>query len=396
MGGGRVVSRQSSVPIPPTAGASLRRLPHKGDVSRFGADGLVVTRQRRILPGVTRPEGSAAVRMEQVIAQHRMRLIAVVEGSPSVREGCRRVGIHYSTYYDWVRRLEREGIEGLCGRAGRSRAKTPGRLRLESEVVALALANPPWGPDRLFYELSRRGVEVGSMSQVWRILRAHELNTRGRRWRLMAAARGMDQAAVALPNRSRSRVGVLHADSPGDLIQMDCFHIGALKEARLGAAKTPGVVWQYTAIDVASSFVWAELHTTARNPSAVHTTTLANRVAADLAAWGWPLKQISTDRGNEFIDHRFTQALSELGIRHRLIAPGRPQSNGKVEQVQDTILDECWKPAFVTATHPSITGLRGALEDYLGDYNHHRPHGGKWNQGRTPAEIIIPNTGNQP
>lgn len=336
------------------------------------------------------------MRMEQVIAQHRMRLIAVVESAPSVREGCRRVGIHYSTYYDWMARLRREGIEGLCGRPGRGRAKTPGRIRLEAEVVALALANPPWGPDRLFFELARRGVAAGSMSQVWRILVAHQLNTKSRRFRLMAAARGMDQAVEVLPPRHRSRIGVLAADQPGDLVQMDCFHLGALKEARLGAAKTPGVVWQYTAIDVASSFVWAEIHTTAHNPSAVHTSALAHRVAADLAAWGWPFKQVSTDRGNEFVDHRFTEALKGLGVIHRLIAPGRPQSNGKVEQVQNTILQECWKPAFVAATEPSITGLRGELNVCLEDYNHHRPHGGKWNQGRTPAEIIIPNPGNQP
>lgn len=336
------------------------------------------------------------MRMEQVIAQHRMRLIAVVEAAPSVREGCRRAGIHYSTYYDWLGRLRREGIEGLCGRSGRGRAKTPGRVRLESEVVALALANPPWGPDRLFFELTRRGVEVGSMSQVWRILRAHHLNTRGRRWRLMAAARGMDAALEALPARSRSRVGVLDAEQPGDLIQMDCFHIGGLKEARLGPTKKPGVVWQYTAIDVASSFCWAELHTTAHNPSGLHTTALAHRVAADLAAWGWPFKQVSTDRGNEFVDHRFTRTLTDLGVRHRLIAPGRPQSNGKVEQVQDTILEECWKPAFVAAAQPSITGLRQELDTFLDHYNHQRPHGGKWNKGHTPAEIITPNPGNQP
>src|SRR3972149_2363682 len=185
---------------------------------------LAGTRQRRILSGVLRLEGSAAVRTEQVIAQHRMRLIAVV-----------------------------------------------------------AWATPPWGPDRLFLELRRRGVAVGSMSQVWRILRSHELNTRSKRWRLMAAARGMSAATEALPPRYRGRVGVLDATEPGDLVQMDCFHIGALKEARLGAAKTPGVVWQYTAIDVASSFLWVELHTTAHNPSAVYTSPLAHRAASDRA-----------------------------------------------------------------------------------------------------------------
>ena len=46
---------------------------------------------------------------------------------------------------------------------------------------------------------------------------------------------------------------------------------------------TKGRVWQYTAIDMATSYAWAELHTTPLNPSAKYTSDLAKRVAADLA-----------------------------------------------------------------------------------------------------------------
>ena len=341
------------------------------------------------------------MRMEQVIGRYRMQLMTIVDSAPSRRAGCREAGIHHSTYYDWLSRLQREGVEGLTPRAGRSRMLSPARLRLEAEVVALSLANPPWGPDRLFDELRCRDVTVGSASQVWRILRAHELNTRGKRFRLIVSAMGLNQADETLdsfvrPPRSQRRRGRLQAQKPGDLVQFDCFHLGTLKEARLGADKKPGVVWQYTAIDVASSFVWAELFTMAHNPSAVHTSALALRVASDLARWGWHWEKCSTDRGNEFVDHRFGDTLAELGVEHRFIAAGRPQSNGKVEQVQNTLLQELWKPAFVGYHEPSITGLRQDLEDFLGYYNSHRPHGGKWNQGKPPAEIIIPNSGNTP
>ena len=91
------------------------------------------------------------MRVDQLIGSHRMRLMAVVEAAPSIRAGCRQVDIHPSTFYDWRNKLIREGIDGLTPRSGRSRIKTPGRLRLESEVVALALANPPWGPRRLYW-----------------------------------------------------------------------------------------------------------------------------------------------------------------------------------------------------------------------------------------------------
>jgi len=339
------------------------------------------------------------VRVDQLIADHRMRLMAVVAAAPSIREGCRRAGIHHSTYYQWTGRLEAEGLDGLVPIGARTRAKSPQRVRLEAEVVALSLANPPWGPDRLYWELHRRDVMVGSVSQVWRILRSHHLNTRRLRYRLLASTRGLAEADLyntALPRRSRPWRGTLKAEQPGDLVQFDCFQIGRLKEARLGVRKQQGMVWQYTAIDVASSFTWAEIHTTVHNPSATHTTTLAYRVAEDLTRWDWKWKTASTDRGNEFVAHRFQEALTDLGVTHRYIPPGRPQSNGKVEQVQNTILEECWKPAFIGYREPSITGLRDDLANYLTHYNHDRPHGGKWNKGQPPTTIITPNTGNHP
>ena len=55
-------------------------------------------------------------------------------------------------------------------------------------------------------------------------------------------------------------------------MQFDCFHVGRL-------SGTKGTVWQYTAIDVASAYTWAELHVTPRNPSAKWTYSPAAREA---------------------------------------------------------------------------------------------------------------------
>jgi hypothetical protein len=48
-----------------------------------------------------------------------------------------------------------------------------------------------------------------------------------------------------------------------------------------------------------------------------------------------------------------------------------------VERVQETILDECWKPAFARYPIPKYTGLRLDLHRYLDYYNTDRaPTGG--------------------
>src|SRR5207247_1701855 len=79
----------------------------------------------------------------------------------------------------------------------------------------------------------------------------------------------------------------------GDLVQVDCFYIGRLSGTR-------GRTWQYTAIDVASSYVWASVQVSEVNPDTKHCTALVRRVAGELSTAGWKLKAVSTDNGGEF------------------------------------------------------------------------------------------------
>jgi transposase InsO family protein len=126
----------------------------------------------------------------------------------------------------------------------------------------------------------------------------------------------------------------LDVDHPGQLVQLDCFCIGR-------PSGTKGTVWQYTAIDVASAYTWATLQVTHRNPSAQWTSQLARQAAADLASRGWRLERVMSDNASEFRSATFQATIAKLGARHSFIRAGRPQTNGCVERVQQTVLDEC-------------------------------------------------------
>jgi transposase InsO family protein len=201
----------------------------------------------------------------------------------------------------------------------------------------------------------------------------HGLNTRARRYGLVTG-----YAAPPTPERPQpAPERHLQVSRPGELVQLDCFCIGRL-------SGTKGTVWPDTAIDVASASTWATLHATRRNPSATWTSAPARQVAADLAARGWKLERVMTDNAQAFRPATFGQTMSQLGARHSLIRAGRPQTNGWVERVQQTILDECWKPAFARYLIPKQTGLRLDLERDLMYYNTERAHTGRWTNGRTP------------
>jgi transposase InsO family protein len=64
------------------------------------------------------------------------------------------------------------------------------------------------------------------------------------------------------------------------------------------------------------------------------------------------------------------QALDELGATGKLTRPYRPQTNGKVERFNRTLLDE-W--AYLRP-YTSNSERSAALTDFLHTYNHHRCH----------------------
>ncbi len=105
-------------------------------------------------------------------------------------------------------------------------------------------------------------------------------------------------------------------------------------------------------------------------------------------AAGWRLERVLSDNGNEFRGNQFTTMIERLGARHSRIHPSRPQTNGHVDALHGTILDECWRPAFARYLYRRYTGLRRELDTYLGYYNSDRVHHGRLTQGRIPADIV--------
>lgn len=314
---------------------------------------------------------------DDLIYRHRLLLFARA-GEVGVSRACEALGYHRSWYYRWKPLVERHGLEILRPRE-RRRPRMPNQLPpwVEERVLSFALGHPGLGPRRIAAQLALPmwGGLVVSASGVLKVLRRHGLGTRMRRLALVAGYAALPQPE-SLPAPEPLH---LEAEKPGDLVQLDCFYIGRL-------SGTKGRCWQYTAIDVASSYVWAEVHLIPVNPDTKFCSSLVHRVARELAEAGWQLKAVSTDNGGEFRAQEFRQAVAPA--QQRFIRAGRPQTNGCVERVQRTVLEECWRPTFARSLVPRYTALRRDLEQYLRYYNFERAHTGRRNNGRPPAELV--------
>ena len=211
---------------------------------------------------------------DDVLFGYRLRLFTLAEELGNVSEACRRMGVDRSTYYRLKPKLERYDFDGLRVRE-RRRPRMPNQIgpHLEHRVLAFALGHPGFGPRRVSAELRRSkwgGIRI-SEHGVWRVLRRFNLNTRSKRLALIARHADRYERQPALEPKA------LHIDAsePGEKVQIDCFYVGRL-------AGSKGVVWQYTAIDVASAYTWAMLRSSERNPTARQTAELVHQVAAEL------------------------------------------------------------------------------------------------------------------
>ena len=173
----------------------------------------------------------------------------------------------------------------------------------------------------------------------------HGLNTRAKRLSLVAG-----YAAPYEPPREPSPERHIEAERPGELVGIDCFFVGRLQG-------TKGAVWQLTAIDVASSFAWAELVTCPQgNPTGAQTSKLARRVSAELKPPAGGSSGCSRTTAASSAAH-FRQTL-DRARRPPHPDPRRPAADQRPRRgAAQTILEECWRPAFARYLHLRFTGL---------------------------------------
>ncbi len=323
--------------------------------------------------------------LEDRVHALRLRLFRRAEELGNVSGACREAGVSRSAYYQLRQRFLRYGADGLHPKHRRGRPGRPPELEavVERRILAEALAQPAWGPQRISDQLGMRGIRVAP-STVYRALRRQGLGTRKQRFGLLelhsASRAGLltERTRRALekarPTPSRRHV---EAKEPGELVCLDCFYIGKLKGV--------GKVWQITACDAASTYGLAMLFL--GDPRAAVAAEFLDRVVEHFAEAGWLVKRVLTDRGSEF-KGAFDEACKRHEIKHTRTKPRHAFTNGFVERLQGTILHEHWRIEFRRRYFTKLGQLERSLQSYLRLYNPERPHRGYRTRGRTPAQIV--------
>jgi transposase len=99
-------------------------------------------------------------------------------------------------------------------------------------------------------------------------------------------------------------------------------------------------------------------------------------------------RQAGLHAGGGRPNEAFAAFCGQLRVGWHFCDRGDPQTNGHVERLHRTILEECRRPAFARYLQVRFTGLRRDLTHYLHDYNCEREHHGRPTAGRRPADLV--------
>jgi transposase InsO family protein len=284
----------------------------------------------------------------------------VIEDGRPVAHVAAELNCSRATGYKWLRRWRDEGVPGLADRssvAHRLPGKTPAAV--EQRIVELRQARK-LGPARI-------APLVGLPAST-----VHAVLTRHRLHRLAWLDR-----PTGTPVRRYERA------TPGELIHVDVKKLGRLREG--GGWKAHGrdslerrrsrygvrVGYEYVhcAIDDHSRLAYAEIHP---DETAATCAGFLLRATEHFAGQGIArIQRVMTDNALAYRRSRaWREALDTIGARAVFTRRYRPQTNGKAERFNRTLLDE-WAYA---RPFTSATDRAEALPGWLHTYNHHRSH----------------------
>jgi transposase InsO family protein len=288
----------------------------------------------------------------------RLTLVMRIESGRPVAHVAAEMGVSRPTAYKWWGRWREGGsLEALADRSSRPGScphQTPAAVEAEIAELRRALK---LGPARIGHRL---GVPA---STVHRVLVRLGLN------RLV----WMDRPTGRVVRR-------YERDSPGDLVHVDIKKLGRIPDGggwkALGrqagkrnnqghGASRVGYGYIHSAVDDHSRLAYSEILSDERKETA---SGFWQRAQRWFAGHGIDVRQVLTDNGSCYRSGLFAETLGE--IDHLRTRPYRPQTNGKVERFNRTMLEE-W--AYVRV-YPSEAARVAAFGDFLHLYNHHRCH----------------------
>ena len=329
--------------------------------------------------------------LAQKAARRKLNLLELANDLGNVSEACRRIGYSREHFYEIRRNYQAFGSEGLLDKTRGPKNPHPNRATEEQEkaVLEYCLEYPVHGALRVSQQLILRNIHigVGAIRGIWirhnMLLKCQRLLRLEQHYKNNNIALTENHIKLLEKFDPEFRERHIKADFTGELVGIDTFMVGNLKGI--------GKIYLQTVVDCHSRFAFGHLYTSKVPVTAVH--VLNDKVLPFFEEHNCRVITILSDNGREYCGrpdhHPFELFLQLEGIEHRTTQIRRPQSNGIVERLHRTLLDEHFRIQGRIKFYESLEEMQNDLDSYLQIYNYERAHQGRNMNGRTPHRAFV-------
>ena len=154
----------------------------------------------------------------------------------------------------------------------------------------------------------------------------------------------------------------LATGGPGELVCLDSFYIGKLKGV--------GKVYQLSAIDVFTR--WAIVMIVIGPVDHTHSIRFIDHILRAYRRRGVRVRAVLTDNGPEYVDGQFRSTWWPNNSATSGSLPGRLTTTPSASGSTQTILQECWRPAFHRRHFTSTRQLQAEADSWIVTYHHRK------------------------
>lgn len=329
-----------------------------------------------------------SMQAEERVAQRRRSVLELAKVLGNVSEACRQGGMTRTQFYDYKRRFELYGLEGLkdLPPVHKTHPQTTAPEVVE-RILALSLGHPTWGCVRLSEHLKLDGISVSS-STIQSILIKQEMGTQFDRLLTLEALAASEHIELSVEQLAAMEAAnpcfrERHVESaaPGQLLAQDTFIVGHFERV--------GKVFLHAVVDTYCSYAFGVLDPGKAPWAAVE--VLQNHVLPFYRERCLAVAKILTDNGREFWGagaHPYRHYLACNDIGHARTKGKHPSTNGFIERFRRNVKREFVETDWCKTDYNWIEDLQEDFDRWLVHYNTKRTHYGYRNLGQPPLDII--------
>src|SRR5699024_8728760 len=281
----------------------------------------------------------------------------------NVSKTCELFGISRTTFYNWQRAYQKDGVAGLEEKK-RQKPQMPNKVskEIEEEILAYVVKYPKDGPRRIYYELKAEGFDVGETG-IYNVLKRNKLTNRKQR---IEYANTKPYHSKTKRKKNKKPFDLLHSNKayPGYSVIQRIDFIGTFDDI--------GRIYQYSFYDIVSK--WGEVKIYNRKQDIDIWHYFERKLVYLLETFNLNIENLITEKEREFLPYfvkndKYEDILKEFNINHIFISSEDIHILDDIREFNEFLVKEFYNKVSTNQNLDSFIKVENAMNNFIREYN---------------------------